>query len=188
MYIEILSSRMSRTFCNILVTGDTIWQLQMHLQKSWSRSITLNREAELTWYSLNATRRIWLNDLERGIKNQQFQTCLILPDRRGSCNPCKISGIICLLYCLFSFRTTNDFGCFRGIMAWFRLIKNELHDLLLGFQITQEMKRSTMYQRTSYHDTTNDSGYLPRLEMVRWRDICTTNNHVPKLYKTFDSS
>ena len=56
-----------------------------------------------------------------------------------------------------------------------------------GFQITHGMKQCTMCQRTNFHDTINHDEYLPRLELLRWRDINAKNEYASKYCKTFDS-
>ena len=47
------------------------------------------------------------------------------------------------------------------------------------------VKQCTTCQRTNYHNTTNHSRYLSRLELLQSRDINDAHLHVPKYSKTF---
>ena len=51
----------------------------------------------------------------------------------------------------------------------------ELHVHLCGFQITHGTKQCTMCQHIKYHNTTNNSGYLPQLDLVWSCDIHAAN-------------
>ena len=81
--------------------------------------------------------------------------------------------------------------CFWLILRRYDTVRtrtvHELDDVHIHqyyFQIAYEMKQFTMCQRTNYHYTTNCSGYLSQLELLR--DIRTANKHIPKSGKTFD--
>ena len=113
----------------------------------------------------NYTRLILSECCSRGLflcldaqsRNSRFKTkveVLIAPAKFP-----KSSGYCAVINCTFTFRTINVFGCFRGIMSHFKLIMHKW------------VKKCIKCQRTNKHDTTNNSGYLPQLELAHLQNF-----------------
>ena len=63
----------------------------------------------------------------------------------------------CMINCAFTFCTINIFGCFRGIIVQFELIKHVIDlDSIATFK-----SQCTTCQRTNYRDTSKHRRYLP---------------------------
>ena len=117
---------------------------------------------------------------------------MILPHRRGSCNP-----TIWLLYgdqLRFPLLYNKYVRCFGAFLIQFEIVMQKLPSEtmlpvhLCGFQIWHKVKQHTTHRHTSYYYTTNHCDYLPRLECF-WSRTSTYHNiaklliHLSKLLK-----
>ena len=142
-------------------------------------------DAELTRYSSSTTDWICPYGFENGPENPHFKAYPKFPGLQGSCCLSEISWTIWLQYCHelrfhLSYnkwfwllpRRHSTFRTCKSMCFW---IKTMFHAHICSFQITHRVKQYKMCQRTSCHNTTDQNGYLPRLELLRRCDICTPN-------------
>ena len=120
---KVYNTRASQKFCNILLTGDTMSELQMLLPSLWRNTLNCKIPSlpdtlqVLTWLCL--------------IKVLATQVKFFEP-----------SDYCTIINCAFTFCTINIFGCFCDIVAQFKLVKHKflnlitLHIYLCSFQIT----------------------------------------------------
>ena len=130
-------------------------QLPLYYQPQLSNltlSETMYNWTVFTRYALRAARQIFLFVVEQDLKSQAFRPtwpCLIVEVLATSVKFFQPSG-----YC-----TSNVFGCFRGIITYFELIKhkfpimNTLYVHLCSFQITQSeaMNNMSAYKLRRYY-------------------------------------
>ena len=144
---------------------ETIRQLRMKVMNHFDLWDT-----SLAWYSLSATRRICLYVLEHSLGIHGFTPTW----------PCSIVEFIAshatnwLLYCDQSnihLSYNKCFGRFRfkvdDTQSKSSRIRLRCTNNLCGFQFTHGEKQCIAWQCTNYHDTTNHSGCLSRLELLR---------------------
>ena len=93
--------------------------------------------------------------------------------------------------CAFSFCTKTVFGCFNGVIAQYQNISRSFRIWLHCLFICATFKSPTEWSNvqhvsalTNYWDTTNHIGYHLTAQSP---DILTTNFHLSKYCKIFDS-
>ena len=171
--------RVSQRPYNHFVTCGTIQQLFKLFLMFWTWQTTLVCKVLKSFHILRMlNRHICRYSLGHGLGINGFRrtwSCLIkfLATLAKFLEP---SGYCTGIKYAFTFSTINVYGCFRDVMAQFKLIKNKfsklpmLHVHLFDFQIAHGVKKCTKcQQRTNYHNTMNKSGYL---EWLRSRGIC----------------
>ena len=119
--------KLSQRFCIILVTGCKIRQLRM--LRSWRWPITLDWDAELTWYSPITTRRISLHAFELDLGNYGFRPnihCLTVEILAIWAKFLETSGYSSAMNCTFIFPLSHNkyfLVVLAVFMVQFELIK-----------------------------------------------------------------
>ena len=121
------------------------------------------QEARLAWYSPIYSHPIFLYSCESSFRLTKLY--LNIEFRKTWVKFLQPSSYYIVINCVFTVHATNIFGRFRGIRAQLELVKYKfsnkitLHVQLWGLEITLRVKQCTKRQSTTYHDTTNCSGY-----------------------------
>ena len=159
----------NQKMCNILVTWDTILQLQILFLRLWRWWTTLDCEilcsrdtlqvllagfASMVWNTaskfivLGSLDIVWL--LKFWQPEQNFLYHLAIALWSTILSPFEQQM---LLVASMALQPSSNLYC---ISSWIRL----LYVHLSSFQITHRMKQCTICKHTNYHDTTNHSNYF----------------------------
>ena len=175
--LEYYNRRTSKKCSQILVTWITIRQLRM---------LCLCRECDETPETVICPARLILSLFY----SLNLLLCFLYVITEILATRAKFLDLSCYcsrINCAFTFRTTNVFAFFWGIMAEFELVKQKylfrVH--LCGFQITHRVNSCRTGQRTYYHYTTNHNGTFHSYELFQSRDISTTLNHAMDRLSSF---
>ena len=102
-----------------------------------------------------------------------------------------LNHLVIMINFAFTFCSTDIYCCCHNVIDQFELISSWIKlcfpFISTGFQISHIVKQYTTCQCTNYHNTTNYFWYVSQLELLHSHRTDTTDQHVPKYCKTFDS-